>query len=147
MKRIFAILLLLPMLLGAVGCQDKNNDGVVPPTATPTEMDLPGEINYISIYSLDEADSGSAAFDQSNYGVLLQIVDELKSTKILALNGTGGYDESSSLEMNVYGTDGTLLQIGVDKNNVFWIGTGYYRIAEGQLSYAHLRSYYDAFKS
>ena len=147
MKRILAVLMLLTMLLGAVGCQKQDNDGVVPPTATPTEMELPGDINYISIYSLAEADSGSAAFDKNNYGVLLQIVEELKSTKILPLSGNGGYDESSSLEMNVYGADGALLQIGVDKNDVFWIGSSYYRIAEGPLSYAHLRSYYDTFKS
>ena len=147
MKRIFSLLAVLLLLLGAVGCQKQTDEGVVPPAATPTELELPDEINYISIYSLDAVDMGSAAFDDENYGVLLQILDELRATKILALSGNGGYDEGSSLEMNVYGKDGTLLQIGVDKNDVFWIGAGYYRIAEGPLSYAHLRSYYDTFKS
>jgi hypothetical protein len=145
MKRIFSVLLVFLLLLGAASCREQEDGGTVPPTATPTELELPTDVNYISIYSLDDADSGSAAFDKTCYGVLLQILDELQATNILPFTG-GSYDESTSLEMNVYGADGTLLQIGVDKNDVFWIGAGYYRISEGPLSYTHLRSYYDSFK-
>ena len=147
MKKTLSLLLLLALLLPTlVACQSEEPET---PGGTPALLVLPENVNYVSIYLYkDGSDGGGAYFDKNNYGALLQLLDELRATTVIPLTDeTAGknflFDDC--FDLNVYGADGTLMQISVDTNGLICINTEFFTLSEGLLSYKRVQSYFEAF--
>lgn len=148
MKKTLTLLLLFALLLPAlVACGGEEPQT---PEGTPSLLVLPENVNYISIYLYkDGTDGGGAYFDKNNYGALLQLQEELNATTVIPLT-----DETVSskflfddcFDLNVYGADGTLMQISVDKNGLICINTEFFTLSEGLLSYKRVQSYFEEFR-
>lgn len=148
MKKLLVLLLafalLLPSLLACQGGPDTPDL----PEGDPVLLVLPENVNMISIYLYGGGNGGAAYFDKNNYGVLLQLLEELRATTMIPLadeNAIESFPFDNCFDLNVYGTDGALMQISVDKQNRICIGQEVFVLAEGALSYKHVQSYYEEF--
>ena len=140
---LFLLLVLLSSLL--VACQEPEP---ALPEGTPSLIVLPESVNMIAIHCYSEETTGPAYFDKNNYGAFLQLLDELRVTYLIAdptlTNESFLFDDC--YDVNVYGTDGTLMQISVDKNNAIYINGAFFRQSSGALSYGHIGEYHRAFQ-
>ncbi|MBE6594234.1 MAG: hypothetical protein E7644_00400 [Ruminococcaceae bacterium] len=149
MKKLLVLLLAFALLLPAlVSCQDDGPDTPDLPEGNPVLLVLPEDVNMISIYLYGGGNGGAAYFDKNNYGVLLQLLEELRATTVIPLadeNALASFPFDDCIDVNIYGTDGALMQISVDKQNRICIGQEVFVLAEGALSYKHVQSYYEEF--
>jgi hypothetical protein len=145
MKKLLPLLLLIALLLTPLTACTEPEPPL--PEGEPSLIVLPAGVDMIAIHAYGDDVSGSAYFDENNYGALLQLLEELQNTYIIATPSVQYEDFlfDDCFDLNVYGADGSLMQISVDKNNRICINYEYFTLSSGLLSYKKIAEYHSSF--
>ena len=128
-------------------CQKAGQGNEKNTAAATAALPVPAGVTYISISLIDRDGGGYAPIPREQLGVIRQLCEEAKEAVLSPLpaitDKTFHFD--NCFDVTFY-SDSTSLVVSIDANDLLYADGITYTLQAGTLTYAHIQSYYNAFR-